>query len=73
MNKLQLDESKILEMYKNGNSTIKIAKEFNCCPGTINKRLKKLGVKMKANREYRTKYSFNHNFFDTIDTEEKAY
>lgn len=73
MRKIQLDESKLVEMYENGDSTIKIAKVFNCAVGTINKRLKKLGVKMKSNKEYRTKYSFDHNFFETIDTEEKAY
>lgn len=73
MRKIQLDESKLVEMYENGDSTIKIAEVFNCAVGTINKRLKKLGVKMKSNKEYRTKYSFDHNFFETIDTEEKAY
>lgn len=73
MRKIQLDESKLVEMYENGDSTIKIAKVFNCATATINTRLKKLGVKMKSNKEYRTKYSFDHNFFETIDTEEKAY
>lgn len=73
MRKIQLDESKLIKMYENGDSTIKIAKVFNCAVGTINKRLKKLGIKMKSNKEYRTKYSFDHNFFEIINTEEKAY
>ena len=40
MRKIQLDESKLVEMYENGDSTIKIDKVFNCAVGTINKRLK---------------------------------
>ena len=47
MRKIQLDELKLVEMYENGDSTIKIAKVFNCAVGTINKRLKKIRCKDK--------------------------
>lgn len=73
MKKLTLDEQKILNLYISGLSTIRIAKEFKCCAATINKILHKHGIKLRTNKEYRTKYSFHHDFFSIIDTEEKAY
>lgn len=73
MRKLLLDEQKIVELYKNGNSTIKIGKQMNCSSTTIRKILHRNNIKIKSNKEYRTTYSFNHNFFSSIDTEEKAY
>lgn len=37
------------------------------------KKLINLGVKKRSNKEYRRTMFFNENFFETIDTEEKAY
>lgn len=73
MNKVNLNENEIIALYQSGLSTIKIGKMFGCSNTTISKRLKELKIKMRSNKEYRRKYNFNENFFESIDTQEKAY
>lgn len=73
MKKIELPKELIIELYNNGDGCYKIAKMFNCSPATINNFLKKCGVKTnKTPNDYR-KYKLNQNFFEKIDTEEKAY
>jgi intein-encoded DNA endonuclease-like protein len=73
MKKIELPEELIVELYNNGNGCYKIAKMFNCSPSTINNFLKKCGVKTnKTPNDYR-KYTLNQDFFEKINTEEKAY
>ncbi len=66
MNKETLE--KIKTLYLSGKSSRQIAKEINCCKSTILKHIKNI-PKHKQTR----KYTINENYFDTIDTEEKAY
>lgn len=73
MRKLEIDWNKVLEDYKTGLSTIKLAKKYNCGVATVKVNLEKLGCVFRNNREYRTKYHFDHNYFETIDNEHKAY
>ena len=68
----QLDEI-IYQYTKLNKSAFSLEKMFNCCAGTIIKNLKLEGIKLRTQKESTTKYSLNENFFNEIDTEEKAY
>lgn len=66
-------EQEIIALYQTGLSTIKLAEKYGCSAGAINNLLKRNNIQMKSNKEYRRLYQLNQNFFETIDTEEKAY
>lgn len=66
-------EAHIIALYQTGLSTLKLSKQYNCSPGAINNVLKRNNVQLKSNKEYRRLYSLDHDFFENIDTEEKAY
>lgn len=59
----------IVQLYKDGNSTCQIAGQFNCENASIWTLLQEQGVVCRD----RAKYSCDESFFDTIDTEAKAY
>lgn len=67
------DEQKrcILKEYKKCGSTIKVGKKFGVNKKTINSCLKEQGITFE--HKVPPKRSVNHNFFETIDTEAKAY
>ena len=65
--------NEIINRYNIGESTPVIAKDFNVNPLTIINILKKNNVKIRTYSESKRKYKVLHNFFDTIDTQEKAY
>ena len=50
-----------------------IAKLCNCNESTITDAFKKFGIKTDDKISRKRKYIYNENFFDTIDTPEKAY
>lgn len=62
---------KIVNLYESGSTLEEIGKVFNCTVQAIWHHLNKLGVPRRqgANR----KFHFNYDFFEKIDTEEKAY
>lgn len=62
---------KIIELYKSNISTVKIGKEFNVSHKTIAKVLEKNGIPRTG--VSRRKYNVNENYFDNIDTVNKAY
>ena len=62
----------IIEKYKSGISSIKLAKEYNCNKSTICRLLKKNNIEMKNPDMYKT-YFFDEHFLDIVNTEEKAY
>lgn len=62
-------ENKIVELYKNGLNIRKIKCVIECGRPAIKKILKKFDLKERGNRIY----EFNENFFEKIDSEEKAY
>lgn len=72
MKKLQISDDLIIQMYNTGLSCKKIADQLKCSEAFISKRLKELNIVKRSNSVYR-KRDFNENFFDKIDTEEKAY
>lgn len=54
-------------------SAHKIAKIYNVKPYQIYYLLEKYGIDRRAYTEMNTQYSVNHNFFECIDSAEKAY
>jgi hypothetical protein len=63
-----LNDSDVLEQYSIFKNIHKVAKHFNMSTNPIKKILKMNGVDLTNRR-----YDVNHNYFDIIDTEEKAY
>jgi hypothetical protein len=63
----------IIHLYTSENMSIsKIADLYNVNDDTIKRRLKENNISIKNNNFYKKK-KFNENFFDDINTEEKAY
>jgi len=60
----------IVKMYKSGMTMEEIAKQVGVSRITIGNRLNKLGVET---RKTSSKWKINENYFEVIDTEEKAY
>ena len=63
--------NKIAELYNSGMSSVQIGTEYGCDHKTITKILDKLNIDRDTSR-YR-KYSLDINYFDVIDTQDKAY
>lgn len=75
MDKKQINEEKVIEMYNNGSTMITIANYFNLKSyGPIQKVLKKEGInlKLRIGSNSRSK-SLNEGYFDNINTPNKAY
>jgi len=64
---------KIKKLYLSGQSRNKIAEKFGVAGSTISKTLIREGVKMRDRSHCDRKYEINENYFDNIDSEEKAY
>jgi hypothetical protein len=64
---------KLSEEYLSGKKSEELAKEYGVGSTTILKTLRKHAVVTKTPNEARRKYPVNHDFFDKIDTQEKAY
>ena len=69
---LQLE---IVNLYQSGLSPMNIIRKLSleCCRDTIYNILHKFSIKSIGGAILRRKYKLNENFFDIIDTEEKAY
>ena len=66
--------SEWVEKYISGLSTVKIAKEHNCSQGKVYSQLKLMGVPFRSNSINSKIYVIeNKDFFESIDTERKAY
>jgi len=66
------DTDDIIHSYLSGISATKISKQFGYCWDSICLMLKRKGL-WKGKQDYLRKYTFNFDFFENIDTEEKAY
>lgn len=66
--KLEHLKDDIVRMHESGMSMYKIAQHFREYEQAVSSIIKKYG-----NHQKRSFYSFDENFFETIDTEEKAY
>lgn len=68
------EEQKICKEYKDTlTSCPKLGKKYKAGVNTINAVLKRNNVEIRKQGENQRKYSFNENYFDSIDTEQKAY
>jgi transposase-like protein len=68
------EKSELIKLYLTGNYTGKMLSEvFPIQTSSINKLLRRYGHKSKTQSELKRKYSIREDFFDNIDSEEKAY
>src|SRR3990172_7525128 len=63
----------IVELYNLGLSCQKIADIFHRDESAISIRLRKIGLKKRSNSVYRRRKFFNNSYFNSIDSEHKAY
>lgn len=70
---VNLPEEEVVEKYKNGESMVKLANFYEVKTHHIDWILRKHGVEKRKNQINSRRYSFNENFFEKIDTEEKSY
>jgi intein-encoded DNA endonuclease-like protein len=68
-----MDVQNITNLYSKGLSLAKIASQFQSTPSKINWILKKNGVKLRSLSESHIREAANYDFFEKIDSEEKAY
>lgn len=63
---------KILSLYKDGLSGLKISEQLSISKSRVYKILKEENI-TRSNRENSRKFKINHKFFSSIDDERKAY
>ena len=68
----KFDLDRLIKLYQQGNSTRQVAKEIGCSQNTVIRLLKENDIPRRQPSSHRT-HTFNYNYFDSIDTEEKAY
>lgn len=68
-----MEKIEICQMYHDGSSASSIAKKLGTHTSTICSILKRRGIEIRPTKNYIRKYSVNENYFDTIDSEDKAY
>ncbi|MFZ4795936.1 MAG: LAGLIDADG family homing endonuclease [Bacteroidia bacterium] len=66
-------EQEIIKRYSDGESSEKLAKEFNVNGTTICRKLKKHSIKIRSSQENKQLYKKDENWLLDINTEEKAY
>ncbi len=74
--KLILSEEKLakaIKMYEEGNSLRSISTALGHSRGAITRILKENGVSMRTTKETSRRYTHNFDYFEVIDTQEKAY
>jgi len=67
----QIDQ--IIKEYNLGNNSEIIAKKFNIHATTVLRILQRNNIKTRPATQNKRKYKINENFFEKIDTQEKAY
>lgn len=78
MKKLKLKDviqysNDIINAYINGETALNISKRYNTHDNTIRRILKNNNVEIRGNKITSRKYNVNENYFDNIDTPNKAY
>jgi hypothetical protein len=63
----------IIRRYKSGESTITLSKEMGITPYSFRKKLKECGIIMEKRKGFKTNPKLKTDFFEKVDTEEKAY
>ena len=65
-------ENRIVEAYRSGEPSTKIAKREKINPSTVLKYVVKYGI-ARSLSDAKRKYTLNQKFFEEIDSKEKAY
>ncbi len=63
----------IVNRYRRGESTSKLAKDFGVSPYIIRKKLIEFGVEIEKRRGFKTNSNLDTSFFEKIDDQNKAY
>lgn len=72
--RLNIDKEKLKEMYIDKNKSIyQIAKKYGISGESVCRLLNKKGIKIRDASHRMQKYKINENFFENINSEEKAY
>jgi hypothetical protein len=72
--KIPIEKRKELsDKYLSGISSSELSKEYKANCVTVLNTLRRNGTKIRDAKEYVRKYALNETFFDSIDTQEKAY
>ena len=66
-------EDMICEQYLQGKSSVILQKEHKISPDTVLRIVRSRGHAPRTFKDIMTKYTFDHSFFESIDTEAKAY
>lgn len=66
-------QKQMIELYKNGLSSIQISEIFNGSPSGIAYLIKKQIGELRSNKENSRVYTYDINYFQNIDSTEKAY
>ena len=64
---------RVCKEYQEGLSQIEVAKNNKTSPVTVRRILKENGIPIRKQEEWLRKYDLNQEYFDTIDTQNKAY
>ena len=70
---ISINEKEICEKYENGYTILELSKMYNVSTIVIKDRLKRNNISIRSNSESHRKYSLDENYFDIIDTPNKAY
>lgn len=68
-----IDDAIIINDYKNGECYKEINEKYDIPYHSVEKIIRNSGIHIRTNSEVHTKYSLNTNYFDNIDTINKAY
>lgn len=66
-------ENLVIQKYDSGLNAIEIANQLGCCKNTVYNLLEKKNIKRRPRELCLRKYNLDVNFFNKIDSEEKAY
>lgn len=66
-------ELEIIELYQSGKGSPEISRQYARCSASIINILQKHGISRRCNSDSKFKYSLKHDYFERIDTEDKAY
>lgn len=69
----QAEKDKIIKLYNNGWGVKRIARRLKRSHKTISRAIKRAGLKVKSSVEVSRKHFLNENYFQIIDSFEKAY
>lgn len=66
-------ENIIISEYENGMTIMQLADKYNCTNTVIITIFKRRGLSFRETRDYTIKYHIDEHYFDSIDSQDKAY